>query len=63
MNNMNSAITDFILDRMSKKEYNSMKEIDAFAFGTPLVGFAKASDPLFADLVAGVDMRGIRQRG
>jgi len=48
MNNMNSAITDFILDRMSKKEYNSMKEIDAFAFGTPLVGFAKASDPLFA---------------
>lgn len=47
MKHLNKAITDFIVERMSKREFNTMKEIDAFAFGTPIVGFASASDPLF----------------
>lgn len=47
MNFLNEKITRFITERMSKREFNTMKEIDAFAFGTPIVGFASASDPLF----------------
>ncbi len=47
MKDINRTLEKFIKDRMSKKEYNTMKVIDGFAFGTPIVGFASGDDPLF----------------
>ncbi len=47
MNNLKEKLISFAEERMSKKEYNTMKVIDAFAFGKPLCGFAAASDSLF----------------
>lgn len=40
-------ITRFIVERMAQKQYNTMLEIDDFAFDTPLVGFSSAADPLY----------------
>lgn len=47
MNELNDLITNFIINRMNDRRYNTQKEIDAPAFGEPVVGFANASDPLF----------------
>lgn len=44
---MKRIIENFIIDRMSKIENNTLKKMPLFAFGSPRVGFASASDPLF----------------
>lgn len=40
-------IEAFIRNRMAQKRYNTMVEIDDFAFDVPLVGFSSAADPLY----------------
>lgn len=47
MDSLNSIFTDFITDHMSKPENNTMKMYDLPAFGTPVVGFSSAADPLY----------------
>ena len=42
-----SDIERFIRERMAQKQYNTMLEIDDFAFDKPSVGFSRASDPLY----------------
>ena len=44
---MKQIIKNFISERMSKIEYNTLKELPLFAFGQPICGFAAADDPLF----------------
>ena len=43
----NREIEAFIQNRMAQKQYNTMKELDEFAFGMPMVGFSSAADPLY----------------
>lgn len=40
-------IIDFMHERMSKREFNTQKEIDKPAFDLPVVGFSSAADPLY----------------
>ena len=47
MNKMNLLITDFVRNHMASPENNTMKEIQEFAFGEPLVGFSNADDELY----------------
>lgn len=47
MEELKNIITNFITVRMQDRRYNTQKELDLPAFGTPIVGFASASDPLF----------------
>ena len=44
----NAYIESWIQGRMSHIEYNNMKELPGFAFGTPFVGFSRGDDPLYA---------------
>ena len=44
----NAYIEGWIQERMSHIEYNNMKELPGFAFGTPFVGFSRGDDPLYA---------------
>lgn len=44
----NDDIEKFILDYMSNPKLNSMKEIDGYAFDTPLIGFSSASDSYYS---------------
>ncbi|MCI8387230.1 MAG: hypothetical protein HFE63_02035 [Clostridiales bacterium] len=48
MNTLNNELTEYISAYMSAREHNTMKAIDAPAFGTPLVGFSLADDELYA---------------
>ena len=47
MEKLRRGIENFICTRMAQKKYNTMQEIDGFAFDEPLVGFSRASDPLY----------------
>ena len=44
----NESVTAWITDRMSRYEYNNLKELEGFAFDAPLVGFSRGDDPLYA---------------
>lgn len=44
----NKSIEKFIQDYMADPKLNSMKEIEGYAFDTPIVGFSSAADPNFA---------------
>lgn len=43
----NRGIEQFILSYMADPATNTMKAVDKMAFGTPLVGFSHADDPLY----------------
>ena len=44
----NAYIESWIKERMSKIEYNNMKELPGFAFDIPSVAFSRGADPLYA---------------
>ena len=44
----NAYIEKWITDRMSKIEFNNLKELPGFAFDTPSVAFSRGDDPLYA---------------
>ena len=44
----NAYIESWIQERMSRIEYNNLKELPAFAFDIPSVGFSRGDDPLYA---------------
>ena len=43
----NEYVTQWIQSYMADPEKNTMKKLPLFAFGTPLVGFSSAADPLY----------------
>lgn len=44
----NESVVSWIQSRMTKLEYNNMKELPGFAFDIPEVGFSRGDDPLYA---------------